>query len=170
MNAAPALSPAPLIRDRAALAALVAAWKREGRRVVLTNGAFDLFHVGHLRSLAGARARGDRLVVAVNADASVRRAKGPGRPYVPEDERAEIVAALRVVDAVTIFEEDTVAPLLEALRPDVHAKGTDYAAERIPEREREAVRALGIEVAIVGDEKAHSTTELARRVAARVAR
>lgn len=149
--------------DLAEIAGLVKSWRQAGDCVVLSNGAFDLFHVGHLRSLEGARSLGDRLVVAVNDDASVARQKGAGRPFVPAAERAEIVAALRCVDAAFVFGEDTVAALLRALRPDIHAKGTDYTAETVPERE--AARAAGVEVRIVGDAKAHSTSEIARRIA-----
>jgi rfaE bifunctional protein nucleotidyltransferase chain/domain len=151
-----------VVASRADLEAIVAAWRGAGARVVLTNGAFDLLHVGHVRSLEGARALGDHLVVAVNDDASVARQKGAGRPFVPAAERAEILAALRCVDAVHVFAEDTVAPLLAALRPDFHAKGTDYSEASVPERE--AARAAGAAVRITGDAKAHSTTDLARAI------
>lgn len=133
-----------------------------GRAVVLANGVFDLLHAGHVRYLAGARAEGGWLVVAVNSDASARRLKGPGRPVLPEQARAELVAALETVDCVVIFDEPNVEPLLEALRPDVHAKGTDYTAATVPERER--ARALGIRIAIVGDPKRHSTRDLLARL------
>lgn len=133
--------------------------------MVLANGAFDLLHVGHVRYLQAARALGDWLVVAVNADASVRAAKGPLRPAVPEVERAELVAALACVDAVVLFVDATVAEVLHAVRPHVQAKGTDYTAESVVERP--IVEALGGRVAIVGDAKQHSTTAtlsaLARR-------
>jgi rfaE bifunctional protein nucleotidyltransferase chain/domain len=141
--------------------------KGAGARVVVTNGAFDLLHVGHVRSLEAARALGQVLVVLVNSDASVRKSKGDGRPVVPARERAEVLAALRCVDLVHVFDDATVDRLLERLRPAVHAKGTEYRPETIPE-ERTA-RALGIEVAIVGDPKAHSTSDLVER-AARAAR
>ena len=124
----------------------------------MANGVFDTLHVGHARYLAGAKAEGDLLVVAVNSDTSVRSLKGPGRPILDEQARAILVAALRVVDYVVIFSEPNVEKLLEALRPDVHAKGTDYTADSVPER---AVAArLGIRVAIVGDPKDHSTRSL----------
>ena len=129
--------------------------KRAGERVVFANGCFDTLHVGHVRYLDGARREGDVLVVAVNDDASVRGLKGPGRPILDESARADLVAALRAVDYVILFNEPNVEPLLELLRPDVHAKGTDYSAETVPEREVAA--RLGIRVAIVGDPKNHST-------------
>lgn len=129
-----------------------------GATVVLANGCFDLFHVGHVRYLAGAKELGDLLVVGINSDRQARMLKGEGRPYIPEDERAEIVAALRFVDFVTIFDEPTVEHLIRALRPDFHAKGTDYTSESVPERD--IVRECGGQVAIVGDPKDHSTTEL----------
>src|SRR5436189_5440904 len=132
--------------------------KRRGRRVVFANGCFDTLHVGHIRYLEGARREGDILVVGVNADSSVCNLKGPGRPILDENARAHLVAALRCVDYVVLFGEPNVEALLEELRPDVHAKGTDYAAESVPER---AVAArLGIRVAIVGDPKEHSTQQL----------
>jgi D-glycero-beta-D-manno-heptose 1-phosphate adenylyltransferase len=132
--------------------------KRRGRRIVLANGCFDTLHVGHIRYLEGARREGNILVVGVNADSSVRNLKGPGRPVLDENARAQLVAALRCVDCVVLFAEPNVEALLEELRPDVHAKGTDYTAETVPER---AVAAcLGIRVAIVGDPKDHSTRAL----------
>jgi D-glycero-beta-D-manno-heptose 1-phosphate adenylyltransferase len=129
--------------------------KRRGERIVLANGCFDTLHVGHARYLEGARREGDALVVAVNSDASVSVLKGAGRPILPEDARAELVAGLRAVDYVVVFAEPNVEALLESLRPDVHAKGTDYSAETVPERATAA--RLGIRVAIVGDPKDHST-------------
>jgi len=132
--------------------------KRRGRRIVFANGCFDTLHVGHIRYLEGARREGDVLVVGVNADSSVGSLKGPGRPILDENARAQLVAALRCVDFVVLFAEPNVEALLEWLRPDVHAKGTDYTADTVPER---AVAArLGIRVAIVGDPKDHSTREL----------
>ncbi len=149
-------APAPLVSlDEAARTCRH--WREEGLVVVLANGAFDMLHVGHVRYLAGARAEGDRLVVAVNTDASVRLAKGPDRPIVPEAERAELVSQLRMVDLVLLFDDRTVAPVLEALRPQVHAKGTDYTADTVPERE--VVAAYGGRTAICGDPKDHSTTD-----------
>jgi rfaE bifunctional protein nucleotidyltransferase chain/domain len=130
--------------------------------VALANGCFDVLHVGHVRYLEGARREADLLVVGVNGDESVRRLKGPDRPVMPEDDRAELVAALRCVDLVLVFHEDDVGNLLLALRPDVHCKGTDYTAETVPERE--TVKAYGGRVAIVGDPKAHSTRDLLARI------
>lgn len=141
--------------SRDELRGLLAERKRDGKRVVFANGCFDTLHVGHVRYLNGARSEGDVLVVAVNDDASVRGLKGPGRPILNEGARAELVAALRAVDYVVLFHEPNVEPLLELLRPDVHAKGTDYSAETVPERE--TAGRLGIRVAIVGDPKNHST-------------
>jgi rfaE bifunctional protein nucleotidyltransferase chain/domain len=130
-------------------------------RIVLANGCFDLLHVGHVRYLEDARARGDVLVVALNTDASVLANKGVGRPLIPLAERTELVAALRAVDYVTSFEEATLEETLVCLRPDVHAKGSDYTADSVPEAALD--RELGIEIAICGDAKNHSSTELLRR-------
>jgi D-glycero-beta-D-manno-heptose 1-phosphate adenylyltransferase len=132
--------------------------RRLGQRIVFANGCFDTLHVGHIRYLVGARSEGDILVVGVNADSSVCNLKGPGRPILDENARAQLVAALKSVDYVVLFPESNVEALLAELRPDVHAKGTDYTAETVPER-AVAVR-LGIRVAIVGDPKDHSTREL----------
>jgi len=140
---------------RDALPGKLAEHKRRGERIVMANGCFDTLHVGHIRYLEGARREGDVLVVAVNADTSVCTLKGPGRPILDENARASLVAALRCVDYVVLFHEATVQPLLEELRPDVHAKGTDYTLETVPERATAA--RLGIRVAIVGDPKDHST-------------
>jgi rfaE bifunctional protein nucleotidyltransferase chain/domain len=142
-----------LRRERAALG-----------RIVLANGCFDLLHVGHVRYLEAARAEGDLLVVALNADAAVRAAKGSGRPRVPLTERAELVAALRCVDVVTSFPEVTLEVTLRLLRPDVHAKGTDYTVESVPERAVDLE--LGIAIAICGDPKAHSSSALAAELPA----
>ena len=136
----------------------LAAHRRRGQRIVLANGCFDLLHVGHTRYLEGAKREGDVLIVAVNSDAGVRALKGAGRPLLSASDRAALVAALAAVDYVVIFEEPTVAALIETLRPDVHAKGTDYTPDMVPERE--AVRAIGGRVAIVGDPKQHSTRDL----------
>jgi rfaE bifunctional protein nucleotidyltransferase chain/domain len=136
--------------------------RRDGRKLVFANGAFDLLHVGHVRYLEAARREGDYLLVGVNSDASVRRLKGDGRPVVPEAERAEIVAALRCVDGVVVFDESSPADLIAELRPAVHAKGTDYTAESVPERA--VVEEAGGRVAIVGDPKDHATTELVERL------
>jgi D-glycero-beta-D-manno-heptose 1-phosphate adenylyltransferase len=129
--------------------------RRLGNRVVLANGCFDTLHVGHIRYLRGARQEGDVLVVAVNGDSSVRGLKGPGRPILDQQARAQLVGALRDVDFVLLFTEPNVEALLEELRPDVHAKGTDYSAANVPERA--VSERLGIRVAIVGDPKNHST-------------
>jgi D-glycero-beta-D-manno-heptose 1-phosphate adenylyltransferase len=128
-----------------------------GQKIVLANGCFDTLHVGHIRYLGGARREGDVLVVAVNSDASVCALKGPGRPILPEAARAALVGALRAVDYVLLFSEPNVEALLEDLRPDVHAKGTDYTAGTVPERATSA--RLGVRVAIVGDPKDHSTRD-----------
>jgi rfaE bifunctional protein nucleotidyltransferase chain/domain len=143
------------IVGRERLRELVAEHKRQGQRVVFANGCFDTLHVGHVRYLEGARREGDVLVVAVNSDASVCALKGTGRPILAEAARADLVAALRAVDYVVLFSEPDVETLLEFVRPDVHAKGTDYSAETVPERATAA--RLGIRVAIVGDPKDHST-------------
>ncbi len=148
---------APIL-DRLRLLARVAIERQRKRKIVLANGCFDFFHVGHIRYLAGAKALGDCLVVAVNSDEQVRKLKGDNRPLMPERERAEIVSALKFVDYVTIFAEPTVEELIRAIRPDFHAKGTDYTTETVPERE--IVREYGGQVAIVGDPKNHSSTEL----------
>lgn len=153
---------ATLILDRNRLIARVAIARKGGARIVLANGCFDILHVGHVRYLEGARALGDLLVVAINSDEQVSRLKGAGRPLVPESERAEIIAALRSVDLVTIFPEPTVEALLRAIRPDIHAKGTDYTVETVPERDM--VRSYGGRVMIVGDPKDHSSTEMVKKV------
>lgn len=146
------------------LPALRAAATAAGKTVALANGVFDLFHVGHLRYLQGARAEADVLVVAVNSDRSTRENKGPGRPVVPEVERAEIVAGLACVDHVVVFDSRDVIPVIRALRPDVQVKGTDYTPDSIPEASE--VRAYGGRVAVAGDPKEHSTTELLGRLEA----
>ncbi len=135
-------------------------WRHAGERITLANGNFDLLHVGHVRYLRGAKALGGRLVVAVNSDASVRALKGEGRPIMPEDERAEIVAALADVDAVVIFPELDVRAIIREIHPDVQAKGTDYTADSVPERD--TVAEFGGRVEIVGDPKDHSTSEIIR--------
>jgi rfaE bifunctional protein nucleotidyltransferase chain/domain len=150
------------ILDRETLVRRLEQERAQGRRVVLANGCFDILHVGHVRYLAGARSEGDVLVVGVNSDASIRNIKGPGRPILNDQARAQLVAALGAVSYVTIFDEPDVTPLLQALRPDVHAKGTDYTVETVPERE--TARGLGIRIAIVGDAKDHSTRDLLARL------
>lgn len=146
------------IIKRAELPSVVARWREQGEAITLANGCFDLLHVGHVRYLQSAKALGGKLIVALNSDQSVRRIKGPGRPAMPEQERAEIVAALAPVDAVVIFDEPDVRALIRELRPDVQVKGTDYTAESVPERDE--VLAYGGRVEIVGDPKDHSTTDL----------
>ena len=149
------------IVTRERLAELVDADRKAGRTIALANGCFDLLHAGHIRYLQAAAAEADRLVVAVNADATAAT-KGSGRPILKAEDRAELVAAVRGVDYVMIFPEPTVAPLLELLRPDVHCKGTDYTAESVPERA--TVLGYGGRVAIVGDPKDHSTRDLLARI------
>ncbi|MEZ5286870.1 MAG: adenylyltransferase/cytidyltransferase family protein [Vicinamibacterales bacterium] len=149
------------ILSREALAEAVRLGRSRGLTFAFANGAFDLLHVGHVRYLEAARREADRLIVAVNDDASVRASKGAGRPVMTAPDRAELVAALRAVDYVVVFPESTVTPLLELLQPEVHCKGTDYTADTVPERA--TVRAYGGRIAIVGDPKDHSTTELVRR-------
>ena len=148
------------ILSREQLRQRVDEWRRAGERVTLANGNFDLLHVGHVRYLRGAKALGGRLVVAINSDASVRALKGEGRPIMPAAERAEIVAALADVDAVVIFPELDVRALIREIRPDIQAKGTDYTANSV--RERDAVAEYGGRVEIVGDPKDHSTSEILR--------
>ena len=150
------------ILRRDELVNLVASAKASGSRIVFANGCFDVLHVGHVRYLAGARALGDLLIVGINSDEQVALQKGAGRPVLPANERAEIVAALESVNYVTIFDEPTVEELLLALKPDVHAKGTDYTAETVPERD--VVRSYGGQVAIVGDPKDHSTSAIIARL------
>jgi D-glycero-beta-D-manno-heptose 1-phosphate adenylyltransferase len=148
------------ILSRDGLRRRVEEWRRAGERVTLANGNFDLLHVGHVRYLRGAKELGGKLVVAINSDSSVRGLKGEGRPIMPEDERAEIVAALADVDAVVIFPEPDVRAIIGEIRPDVQAKGTDYTVESVPERE--AVSEYGGRVEIVGDPKDHSSSEIIR--------
>jgi D-glycero-beta-D-manno-heptose 1-phosphate adenylyltransferase len=144
----------PEVRQR------VEQWRHAGERIILANGNFDLLHVGHVRYLRGAKELGGKLVVAVNSDESVRELKGDGRPVMPAEERAEIVAALADVDAVVIFSELDVRALIREIRPDIQAKGTDYTMDSVPERD--AVAEYGGRVAIVGDSKNHSTSEIIR--------
>lgn len=150
------------IVSREGLRDLLAGHRRRRQKIVLANGCFDALHVGHIRYLEGARREGDLLVVAVNADSTVTILKGPGRPVLPESARVDLVAALRAVDYVVLFSEPNVEALLHALRPDVHAKGTDYRPDTVPERATAA--RLGIRVAIVGDPKEHSTRDLLESV------
>lgn len=148
------------ILKREELQQRVEQWRRAGERITLTNGAFDLLHVGHVRYLRGAKALGGKLVVAINSDESVRALKGEGRPVMPQSERAEIVAALADVDALVIFPELDVRAIIREIRPDIHAKGTDYTADSVPERD--VVVEYGGRVEIVGDPKDHSTSEIVR--------
>ena len=150
------------ILERCDLAAVVKTAKREGSRIVLANGCFDVLHVGHIRYLEAAKTLGDLLIVGVNSDEQTRRLKGDGRPLVSQDQRAQIISALEAVDFVTIFDEPTVEQLLLALKPDVHAKGTDYTEDTVPERN--VVRSFGGRVAIVGDPKNHSSSEIIDKV------
>ncbi len=152
---------APIL-DRLRITARVAIERQRRRKIVLANGCFDFFHVGHIRYLAGAKALGDCLIVGINSDEQVRLLKGENRPFMPERERAEIVSALKFVDYVTIFPEPTVEELIRAIRPDFHAKGTDYTVENVPERE--IVIKHGGQVAIVGDPKNHSSTDLIEKL------
>lgn len=153
------------VLTRDALQSRVKEAHASGRTVAFANGCFDLLHVGHVRYLEAAAQEADLLIVAINDDQSVRTLKGEGRPVLAAESRAELVAALRCVDYVTIFPEPTVGPLLELLHPDVHCKGTDYTVETVPERD--VVRAYGGRIAIVGDPKDHSTRDLLARIASR---
>lgn len=148
----------PKILSRDELQRRVADWRRAGERVTLANGCFDLLHVGHVRYLHAARELGGKLIVAVNADASVRALKGEGRPVMPAEERAEILASLADVDAVVVFPENDVRAIIREIRPDFHAKGTDYTVDSVPERDE--VEACGGRVIIVGDPKDHSVSEI----------
>ena len=150
------------ILSESELIAAVAEDRAAGRTIAFANGCFDLIHVGHVRYLQGAAEEGDRLIVAVNDDASVTRLKGPGRPAMPASERAEIIAALAVVDYVVTFADGTVDRLLGRVKPDVHCKGTDYTVDTVPERA--AVQAYGGRTAIVGDPKTHASRDLAKKI------
>ena len=147
-----------IIKDEEVLSHKVEELKKQGKRIVFTNGGFNLLHVGHIRSLLDAKKRGDILIVAVNSDSSLKRLKGESYPIVPEDERLEVLAALECIDILTLFPETTVERLLLQLKPHVHAKGTDYTRETVPERE--TVLSYGGEIAIVGDPKHHSSTNI----------
>ncbi|PYX44528.1 MAG: D-glycero-beta-D-manno-heptose 1-phosphate adenylyltransferase [Acidobacteria bacterium] len=148
------------VLGRDQLQSQVEAWRSAGDRITLANGCFDLLHVGHVRYLHAAKELGGRLVVALNSDESVRSLKGEGRPLMPAEERAEILAALADVDAVVIFREPDVRAIIREIHPDIHAKGTDYTAESVPEGD--VVREYGGQVAIVGDPKNHSASEIIR--------
>ena len=150
------LESAPIL-TREQIAERVSELREQDIKIVLANGCFDLFHVGHIRYLSGAKELGDYLIVGINSDKQVKKLKGKNRPFMPEDERAEIISALRFVDFVTIFDEPTVEQLIRAIRPDFHAKGTDYTTDTVPERE--IVRECGGQTAIVGDPKDHSSSQ-----------
>jgi rfaE bifunctional protein nucleotidyltransferase chain/domain len=162
------MDPQKKIRDIVGLRQRVAAAQAAGLKVVFGNGCFDLIHVGHTRYLQGAKTLGDILVVGINDDASVNALKGEGRPWQPQQERAEVIASMECVDYVVIFDAPTVAGLLVALKPDIHAKGTDYTIDNVPERD--VVRTFGGRVAIVGDEKAHSSRDLASAILLKMSR
>jgi rfaE bifunctional protein nucleotidyltransferase chain/domain len=151
-------SQAAVLLKQGDLSEFAATVRERGNKLILANGCFDLIHVGHVRYLAGAKALGGKLLVAINSDRQVRALKGENRPAMPESERAEVISAFRFVDAVTIFDEPTVEKIVRIVRPDFHAKGTDYTTDTVPERE--IVRSFGGTVAIVGDPKDHSSTEL----------
>jgi rfaE bifunctional protein nucleotidyltransferase chain/domain len=153
---------ARIVADHADLKPILAGARRGGRTVALTNGCFDLLHVGHVRLVRDAATRADLLVVAVNSDASAHANKGPGRPVLAVAERMEVIAALAGVDFVTSFDEPTPATLLDSLRPDIHVKGTDWTANTVPERD--VVRAYGGRIEIAGDSKTHSSSELIRQL------
>ena len=144
----------------------IAEEKAEGKTVVLANGCFDLFHVGHIRYLRAAKTKGDVLVVALNGDSSVQRLKGKGRPILPQQERAEILAAFSFVDYVTIFNEPMVTKVLRALKPDIHVKGSDYSRETVPEKD--TVKSYGGRVAIVGGPKIRNTSQVIRNIGTRM--
>jgi len=150
------------VLDRNEIMTAVETARSKGKRIVFANGCFDVLHAGHVRYLEAAKALGDILIVAVNSDEQAGRLKGAGRPLLPQEQRAEIVSALDAVDLVTIFDEPTVTELLLALKPDIHAKGTDYTEETVPERD--VVRSFGGRVAIVGDPKNHSSSEMIERL------
>jgi rfaE bifunctional protein nucleotidyltransferase chain/domain len=147
---------------------IIAAEKALGKTVVLANGCFDLFHVGHIRYLRAAKAKGDILVVALNSDSSVRKLKGKGRPILPQKERAEILASFSFVDYMTVFSESMVTRVLLALKPDIHVKGSDYSRETVPERD--TVKAYGGRVAIVGGPKIRNTSQVIQDIAARMSK
>ena len=151
------------ILDRERLIERINSARTNGACIVLANGCFDVLHVGHVRYLEGAKALGDLLIVGINSDEQTRRLKGAGRPLLPQEQRAEIISSIEAVDFVTIFDEPTVEQLLLALRPDIHAKGTDYTEDSVPERD--VVRSFGGRVAIVGDPKDHSSSQMIEKLA-----
>ncbi len=151
-----------VITDRKSLAMILAGLRASGKCIVLTNGVFDLLHVGHTRCLEDARSRGDLLVVAINSDKSAEALKGKGQPIVPEDERMEVLAGLSFVDYVTTFEEPTADALLDQLKPNLYAKGADYTLKTLPEKD--TLKALDIKAIFVGDKKSHSTTKMIQKI------
>jgi len=151
-----------IIKQRNELARAVDELKRRGKKIVLTNGGFNIIHVGHVRSLRDAKSRGDVLVVAINSDESLKRLKGSNYPVMPEDERLEILSAFGFIDLLTVFSEPTADSLLLALKPHIHAKGTDYTEDSVPERT--TVQSYGGSIAIVGDPKQHATSDIIRRI------
>lgn len=151
-----------IVTDRRSLAAILGGLMAQGKTVVLTNGVYDLLHVGHIRCLEDARSRGDFLVVAVNSDSSAEKLKGKGHPVVPEDERMEVLSGLWFVDYVTVFEEPTVDELLQQLRPTLYAKGTEYTLKTLPERD--TLKQLDIKAVFVGDKKTHSSSKLIQKI------
>ena len=153
-----------LVATLAELASIVEGYRRRGLVTVFTNGCFDLLHVGHVRSLVDARGRGDRLIVAINSDRSIRQMKGPDLPIYPQEERVEILAALACIDHVFLFDDLTVDHILRTVKPDIHAKGGDYTEANLPERE--TVRSYGGRIAIVGGAKTHSTRDFIRKIRA----
>jgi len=150
---------------RSDLITIVEAERSEGKKIVFANGCFDVLHVGHVRYLEAAKALGDLLIVGINSDQQTRRLKGAGRPLLPQEQRAEIISSIEAVDFVTIFEEPTVEQLLLALKPDIHAKGTDYTEDSVPERD--VVRSFGGRVAIVGDPKDHSSSQMIEKLSSK---
>ncbi len=159
------MDPKLKIKTLEELKAIVSQIRASGRRIVFANGCFDLMHAGHIRYLQGARALGNVLILGVNSDACVTALKGKGRPLQAEADRAEILASMDCVDYVLLFDAPTVDGILKELKPDIHAKGTDYTEENVPERE--TVRAYGGRIAIVGDPKDHSTRDLIQTILSR---
>jgi rfaE bifunctional protein nucleotidyltransferase chain/domain len=153
------------IMTREKIAVIAAKYKKKGKKIVFANGCFDILHVGHVRFLRGARAKGDILVLGLNSDASVRKLKGKGRPLVNQRDRAELMAAFEFVDFVTVFGEQTVEKTLRIIKPDYHAKGTDYTKDTVPEKG--IAKELGIKIVIVGDKKNHSTKDVIKTIVER---
>lgn len=151
-----------IFADRKTLAPILAGLKASGKCIVLTNGVFDLMHVGHTRCLEDARSRGDLLVVAINSDKSTEALKGKGQPIVPAEERMEVLAGLSFVDYVTVFDEPTADGVLELLKPSLYAKGSDYTLKTLPEKD--TLKAHDIKAVFVGDKKSHSTTKLIQQI------